>query len=294
MGALHTGSSPRRGAGSAIRGAAVNGGARGRNVGAVSFIAWLGAAPVAAGTLVAALATGCGGAAPPSGGGRPGATTLRVVNRIDGPCELVGVALGVGAQTVRLSPAPPRGVEPAVVAEILLAPGEHVVAARASARCPSGGVEPDTVVVGTQQVLRLERPAVITADLASRPGAGAGEPRIAVRLSAQGGVLVPESGVADREQVCVGVRSTRKALCRAEADLALATARKDVAWALCVRDQLGELRTAADLYDAVQARADEEAQALAAARVGALAGRVERCASGAAPDDASPLTIRSP
>lgn len=255
-----------------------------------------GAAWIRAGALAAALAlaAGCGGAAATAGGVRPGATALWIVNRIDAPCELVGVMMAVGAETVRLMPAPPRSVEPVLIADLLLAPGEHVVAARVSARCASGGAEPETIVVGTQQVLRLERPAVITADLASRAGAGAGERWLTVRLSARGGVLLPEAGVADREQVCADVRATRKALCRAEADLALATGRKDIVWALCVRDQLGELRAAVDLYDAVQARVDEEAKTLAAARVDALEGRVKRCASGAFPDGKPPLMVRAP
>ncbi|MCC6553361.1 MAG: hypothetical protein IT372_10120 [Polyangiaceae bacterium] len=220
-----------------------------------------------------------------------------MTNRIAAPCELVALSLGVDAETVRLAPAPPRADAPAVVAELMLPPGEHTVRARASVRCgsPDGALRPErdaapeTLVVEAERVLRMDRPVTITADLSSLEAA----PRIAVRLSAQGGVLIPEAGVADRDLVCLGARKTRKALCRAEADLAAATARKDVAWALCVRDHLGALRAASDLYEAVEERADPEALFLAAARLTALSARVERCATSAVSEADPPLTVRA-
>jgi hypothetical protein len=245
---------------------------------------WLGA--------FSALA-GCGGASGPGKAGpAKGATLLEVTNQVGGPCQVVGLVIGAGSETVQLRPAPPPSATAVPVGELQLAPGDHVVGARVSARC-AGGAGIETVVVGTQQILRLEprprsNPAVMIT-LASRAGEGSG--RIAVALAVRGGVLVPERGVADRDQICAGVRATRKALCRAEADLALATARKDVAWALCVRDLLGELRAASDLYDDVQARADQEGEELAQARLHELAARVERCAAGMVPESASSLVV---
>jgi hypothetical protein len=195
------------------------------------------------------------------------------------------VVLDAAGQSVRLAPAPPLGSDPTPIAELQLPPGDHAVAARATARCSE-----QTVVVESGQVLRLERgqAPVLTVSVGSPGGA------LAIRLSIQGAVLAPEQGVADREQVCAGVRRARKALCRAEADLALATARKNVAWALCVRDQLPELRAVADLVDAVQARADQEAEALAQARIDALAERVARCAGTAIPGEGRDLVVRRP
>jgi len=242
-----------------------------------------------------ALASGCGGARASGAGRAPGVLAVQVVNHVAAPCALGGVVVSAGGQTVRLAPAPPPlppGEDPAVVAALRLPPGEHTVAARASARCPtgegdaSGGAraagepsEPNVLVVETAQVLHLDRgqAPMLTVGLSSPGGA------LSVRIQIEGATLAPAGGVADRALVCAGVRSTRKALCRAEADLAQATARSNVAWALCVRDQLPALRAATDLAEGIQARADREAEALADFRMGELASRVERCAATAMP-----------
>jgi hypothetical protein len=193
---------------------------------------------------------------------------VQVVNHVAAPCALGGVVVSAGGQTVRLAPAPPPlppGEDPAVVAALARAAGE-----------PS---EPNVLVVETAQVLHLDRgqAPMLTVGLSSPGGA------LSVRIQIEGATLAPAGGVADRALVCAGVRSTRKALCRAEADLAQATARSNVAWALCVRDQLPALRAATDLAEGIQARADREAEALADFRMGELASRVERCAATAMP-----------
>jgi hypothetical protein len=207
---------------------------------------------------------------------------VQVASEVGAPCALTSVIVTAAGQTVRLTPAPPLDSDPTTVAELRLPPGDHPVAARASARCAA-----QTVVVEAGQVLRLDpgQAPVLTVSVSAPRGA------LAIRLGIQGAMLAPEQGVADRELVCAGVRSSRKALCRAEADLALAIARKNVAWALCVRDQLPELRAVADLVEAVQARADRHAEALAQARIDALADRVARCAGTAVPEAGQDLVV---
>lgn len=233
--------------------------------------------PLRLGALgIAALTGGCGGA---GGEGRPpGVMAVKVVSAVGAPCALGSLVVTAGGQSVRLAPAPPlpRDGEPSTVGELRLPPGEHAVSARASARCAGGapdGVE--TVVAEAGQVLRLERGEApsLTVALSSPDGA------LAVELRVQGALLRSAPGVADRELVCAGVRSSRKALCRAEADLALASTRKNVAWALCVRDALPALREVTELSEDAQDRRDAEAEALMGARLAALAAQVEGCAS---------------
>ena len=227
--------------------------------------------------LGAGLLAGCAGAR--SGGGigdlAPGTTAIRVINHVASPGELERLTIAVDDEVVPLGAIPPEGGDPALVAQLRLAPGPHAIAVRARARSASS----DVLVVGAQQPFHVGRgPAAITIDvrsLGTAYDASSASP-VTVSLAIQGGHMAPEIGAPpdERDQRCRALLPIPRAICRAAVELDEATRKNDIVAALCVRDKLAEMRRLALVGDAGRG----DAVAMAEAGVTALSKQVELCA----------------
>lgn len=230
------------------------------------------------------LAGGCGGARGSIGsleGLAAGTTTLRISNHVAAPGQLDGVSIVVDGETVPLSSVPPDGGDAATVASLHLAPGSHAIAVRAKASAHAPGSE--VLVVGAQLPFLIERgPAAITVDVrssaagSSSSNASSASP-VAVALTILGGRMAPDFGVApsdDKDERCATLLPIPRALCRAAVDLDGATRKNDIVAALCVRDNLVEMRKLAIIGESGKG----DSVSLAEAQVARLSRQVELCA----------------
>jgi hypothetical protein len=200
-----------------------------------------------------------------------GTTTVRVANHLEEPAELDRIVITVDGATLPLAAMPPPGGDTALVDALRLAPGEHVIAVRVTARAPGGEV----LVAASQQTFQVERgAAAIGVDVRSASSSLAGPVAVAVtmlggRMSTPIGAPPPDG----KDERCGAMLPIPRALCRASIDLEDATRRNDVVVALCVRDKLAELRR---LWVIGQSK-DPESGPLADGRARALAQEAERC-----------------
>jgi hypothetical protein len=255
---------------------------------------------VAALCLLAGLAASCTSkpAEPPAV--EAGTTTVLLANRVDPPFRLERVVLDVDGQRMPLSTVPPAGAEPATLARLRLAPGEHTLQVLASAAGPGGGDGATIATLRTAQSFQIgEAPARVSVRLSmasasasagASAGAGNGAPRdeagarqLDVAFQMHGGELatpVGQLGAAGDDR-CKRLEPARRAVCRAETFVARARERRDLAVLGCSLDALATMRTlAAALEDARRAgdpAPDAEVIRSAEDRLVVLAHEIEKC-----------------
>lgn len=228
--------------------------------------------------LGAALLLGCAG--PARSPGPPGSTAILLSNRVDGDCELTWASTRVDDHPLDLMTIAPPGAPPASLARPILAPGPHTVSISASASCKTDKGEKPAVLQVTQQVYMGKNGGEILVAI-ERDGASAAA--IKAAFTVEGGHV--EAPRADGDDVdCRSRLPMDRAICRTEAALARAHARKDVVLSLCISDKLKEMNlvkgtltpvgaTGAAAQDPAMAGLTEDAEA----RVVSLANEADSC-----------------
>lgn len=183
----------------------------------------------------AALLAGCGG--PARSPGPPGSTAILLSNRVDGDCELTWTSTRVDEHELDLMTIAPPGAPPSSLARPILAPGPHTIAISASATCKTNKGEKPAVLQVTQQVYMGKDGGQVLIAI-ERDGESAAA--IKASFDVQGGhISAPR---ADGEDVnCRARLPMDRAICRTEAALARARARRDVVLTLCISDKLKEM-----------------------------------------------------
>ncbi|HEY4120950.1 MAG TPA: hypothetical protein VGM56_23970 [Byssovorax sp.] len=229
--------------------------------------------------LFASLSLGCAGGEPSPRAPEPGTTTVRVVNDVGDGYELGRLTLTIDGVDLPLSAIPPAGRRPGAASSVHLAPGEHTLAARATA-VASGGAH---FVVGSNQTFHTtDAPQLVTVRVVGRAASAdpLAEP-IAVDVRVGEGAPLPDA--------CAKKPPVDRDVCRARDSLARAIQRRDVVMASCVRDQLAEMQRLADLRDGTGA---SDTADLIETRVATLARKADGCSSTEASDDeATPLPL---